>query len=95
MPSEDIKKGAVHVSRYLYITFERLLRSYLLKALLYINVYTNNLSVYKISKTYVFFLKTSDEYLTRYGQMSRFHSGSGSPSLIRVLKNATKVEIDI
>ena len=39
MSSEDMNKGAVHGSQYQYFTFERLLRSYLLKALFYNKFY--------------------------------------------------------
>ena len=39
---------------------------------IHINCYKIFLSVLKISKTFVFFLRTSSEYLTRYGQGSVF-----------------------
>ena len=51
------------------------------------------MSVLKISKTFVFFLRTPIEYLTRYGQGSTFKIRSqGSLSIF--LKKKTKV-IDI
>ena len=82
MPSEDFNKGFsvsllsgsfVHIFQRRYSTF------------IFIK---HNLFILKISKTYVFFLKTPDEYITRFGQRSRFHSGSGSPSLFFFMNHA-------
>ena len=59
-----MNKGAVHWSQYQYITFERLLRSYLLKALFYIHFYKTKFVIYianycynrKIIRETIFFL---------------------------------------
>ena len=79
MPSEDMKKGAAHGSRYLYITFERLLLSYLLEILFYMNFFKTFFVRIKVSKTYVFFLKTSHDYLMRYGQRNPFFIPAPAP----------------
>ena len=68
MPSEDIYKEAAKKSRYLHNTFKRLLRSYLLKALFYINFHKTFFVRIKDICNLCFLLKKSDEYLTRYGQ---------------------------
>ena len=71
MSSEEMNKGAAHGSR-LYITFERLLRSYLLEVLFYMDFFKTFFVRIKVSKVYVFFLKTSHDFLTRYGQRNPF-----------------------
>ena len=43
---------------------------YFMRTWFYINFYKTFLSVLKISKTFVFYLRTSDEYLTSYKQGS-------------------------
>ena len=82
MSSEDMNKGAVHGSLYhislLSGSFVHIFR----RGYSTIFFLIHFLSVQKISKTYVFFLKTWDEYITRYRQRCRFHSGSCSPSLL-------------
>ena len=52
-----------------------------------------HLSVLKISKAFVFFLRTSGQYLTRYGQGSVFNIGLYffEYSVSDILKKKTKV----
>ena len=54
--------------------------AYLLRAPFYTNL-INKMSVLKVSKTSVFLLRMSGEYLTKYRQGSAFHGKSASAAL--------------